>query len=103
MRTGIVLAWLTAMGIITYRDIRVNHGPPIPGQLLGASGLFVLLALLAEAPNAAPVAAALGWGFDLAALLNILPQGFGGPQPKAGTARSSTPPSGLRGPNVPQG
>lgn len=73
-----MIAWLGGLGIVTWRDIAVNHGPPIPGQLLGASGFFVLLSLLAEYPPAAPIAVMLGFGFDLAALLNILPGGFGG-------------------------
>ena len=77
-----MIAWLGGLGIVTWRDIAVNHGPPIPGQLLGASGFFVLLSLLAEYGPAAPVAVMLGFGFDLAALLNILPQGFGGPSSK---------------------
>ena len=90
MKTGIVLAWLAGMGIITYRSIKQDGGPPAPGQLLGASGLFVLLALLAEAPNAAPVAAMLAWGFDLAALLDALPEGLAGPSPKAAGGAGGT-------------
>ena len=83
MKRGILLAWLAGLGIIAWRDIKVNHGPPIPGQLLGASGFFALLSLLAEYDPAAGFAALLGWGFDLAALLNVLPGGIGGPKAAA--------------------
>jgi len=93
MRRGILLAWLVGLGIISWRDVRVNHGPPIPGQLLGASGLFALLSLLAEYEPAAGLAAMLGWGFDLAAILNILPGGLGGPKPGQAAAKPGTAPA----------
>lgn len=79
MRAGLVSAWLFGMGIITYRFVIHQHQPPIPGTLLSASGLFALLALLAEYEAAAPAAVAMAWGFDLAALLNILPGELAGP------------------------
>lgn len=71
---GIVLAWAVGEGIIIYRAYKVTKAPPMPGQLLASSGLFVMLALLAEADRARFLAAALAWGFDIAALLNVLPQ-----------------------------
>lgn len=70
---GLVLAWLVGEGIIVYRSVKRDHSPPIPGALLASSGLFVLLALLAEADSARPVATALAWGFDLAAFMNLFP------------------------------
>ena len=70
---GIVLAWLVGEGILTYRSFKNDHRPPLPGQLLASSGLFVMLGLLAEAEQARFLAAALAWGFDIAALMNILP------------------------------
>lgn len=79
MRAGLVSAWLFGMGIITWRFVAKQHQPPVPGTLLSASGLFALLALLAEYEAAAPAAVTLAWAFDLAALLNILPGGVAGP------------------------
>lgn len=64
--------WLIAEGIIFYRDFTREQHVPMPGQLLAASGVFVLLALLAEAgPGAAQLASTLGGGFVLAAGLNL--------------------------------
>lgn len=94
---GIVLAWLVGEGILTYRSFKDDHRPPLPGQLLAASGIFVMLALLAEAQQARFLAGALAWGFDIAALMNVLPQAVAGtvqaekaataaPTAKAGTS-----------------
>lgn len=70
---GIVLAWLVGEGIIVYRSFKQDHRAPVPGQLLGASAIFIMLGLLAEAPRATFLAGALAWGFDVAAFLNIAP------------------------------
>ena len=76
---GIVMAWAVGEGIIIYRAVRKKHAPPMPGQLLASSGLFVMLALLADAgPGARGMAAALAWGFDAAAFLNLWPSVTGG-------------------------
>lgn len=83
---GIVLAWLVGEGILTYRSFKNDHRPPLPGQLLAASGIFVMLALLAEAQQARFLAAALAWGFDVAALMNVLPEAVAG----SSTASKST-------------
>jgi|SRR5579862_1157829 hypothetical protein len=77
---GILLAWLTGLGIITWREVSTYHQPPVPGRLLGASGWFALLALLASYEPAAGAAAAIAWGTDLAALLNLLPSVLAGTQ-----------------------
>lgn len=66
-----VMAWLVGEGIIIYRSVRQQKAPPGPGQLMIASGVFVLLGLLAEAPAARPLAVTLAWGFDIAAFMNI--------------------------------
>lgn len=64
--------WLIAEAIIFYRAVQRENHVPMPGQLLAASGVFVLLALLAEAgPGAAQLAATLGGGFVMAAGLNL--------------------------------
>lgn len=68
---GIVTAWLVGEGIVSYRAVKQNGGPPVPGALLATSGLFVLLALLAQAQQARFLATALAWGFDIAAFANL--------------------------------
>ena len=70
---GLALAWAVGEGIVIYRQVRLNHAPPIPGALLATSGLFVLLALLAQAERARFLATALAWGFDIAAFMNLIP------------------------------
>ena len=86
MKPAIVTAWLFGMGIITYRFVARQHQPPIPGNMLAASGTFGLLALLAEYQPAAGAAAAIAWGLDLAALLGLFPESVAGPQ-GSGTRR----------------
>lgn len=66
-----VAAWLVGAGIISYRSIKADHAPPLPGQLIISSGVFVLLGLLAEAEKARFLAQALAWGFDIAAFANL--------------------------------
>lgn len=69
---GFAAAWLTGMGIICYRSVKVQGGPPWPGQLLASSALFVALGLLSSAgQGAARVALALAWGLDAAAFLEV--------------------------------
>jgi hypothetical protein len=77
-RTGVMLAWLAGLGIIGYRQVAQQHHAPFAGKILGASMLFGLLGLLAEVPAATGFATLLAWGFDLAAVLDVLPQGLGG-------------------------
>lgn len=80
------LAWLIGEGIIVIRSVRANHAPPMPGTLIASSGIFALLALLAESDAARPVATALAYGFDLAAFMNLFPPvtGGGAPGPPGG-------------------
>lgn len=54
---------------MTYKDVRKNKRPPLPAELLATSGLFVMLALLAE--PAPKLASTLAWGFDAAAFLTL--------------------------------
>jgi hypothetical protein len=94
---GVVLAWLVGMGIIGWRDVAKNHAPPMPGQLAGASGLFALLAVLSTYEPAALLAALIAWGFDVAALLQILPAGIGGtPAAAGGTAGAAAQPASTK-------
>src|SRR5258708_29225407 len=86
-----VMAWLVGEGIIIYRSIKQQKAPPGPGQLLLTSGVFVLLALLAEAEKARFLATALAWGFDAAAFMNIA--GSGTPKVSNGTWPPVTAPN----------
>jgi hypothetical protein len=78
----LVMAWIVGEGIITYRSVKVSKAPPGPGQLLLSSGVFVLLAIVAESRQARPVAMLAAWGFDIAAFMNIY--AIGGPKGPAG-------------------
>jgi|SRR5215472_18430295 len=92
---GLVAAWAVGEGIVIYRAWKRRKAPPMPGQLLATSALFVMLALLAESDRARGLAVALAWGFDLAAFLNLAPAVITGAgnlktQP-TGPAASGTP------------
>lgn len=102
-----ILAWLVGEGIVIYRGMkRPDKGqttvagktvlvPPAPGQLLFSSGVFVALALLAEAgPNARTSAIWLAWGFDIAAWMRLFDKWDGtlsqkGPWPPTAMAKDT--------------
>jgi hypothetical protein len=88
MRSGIILAWLVGEGIIVWRSVARDHRPPMPGTLLVSSGLFALLAVLAEYEPARGAATTLAFAFDLAAYLNA--PGFG-QGPAAAVPATTTP------------
>lgn len=69
------MAWFVGEGIIIYRTYKAEKAPPGPGQLLWTSGIFVLLALLAEGQKTRALATTLAWGFDIAAMLNLFQTG----------------------------
>ena len=71
---GIASAWIVGNGILFWRSWKQDSRLPVPGQLIAANFVFAALALLAEAQSARFLATALAWGFDIAALLNVLPQ-----------------------------
>lgn len=81
-----VLAWMLGEGIIVYRSVSKNHHPPMPGALIAPSGIFMLLAFLAESDAARPLAITLAYAFDFAALMNLFPPVTGG-----GTAKAPAP------------
>jgi hypothetical protein len=68
---SIAAAWLVGNGIIAWRSVKQGR-PPVPGQLIAANGVFIILAVVAST-SAAPVAGLMAWGFDIAALMNVLP------------------------------
>lgn len=85
---GIILAWLIGEGIIVYRSVAQQKSPPVPGALLATSGLFVLLAILAEYDKARFLATALAFGVDIAAFLDLW--GVGGGTSGSGEAQTAT-------------
>lgn len=86
MNRAILLAWVTGLGLVTWHGLKQTKKPVSPGQYAAASGVYVVLALLAEYQPAAPMAALMAWGFDLAVFLQVLPQEVGGP--KTGTTQA---------------
>jgi len=67
------------MGIVIWRMVHRDHRLPVPGALLGISGLFAAGALVADVyPPAAGLVTASLWGLDVAAFMNVLPEGLGG-------------------------
>jgi hypothetical protein len=82
--------WLIGEGIIVVRSVRSNHAPPMPGALIASSGIFALLALLAESDSARPLAVALAAGFDLAAFMNLAPSITGGGAAKPAARATGT-------------
>lgn len=93
MNRGILLAWAAGIGLITWRGIKQSHKPVPPGQYLAASGVYVLLALLAAYEPAEHTAVLLAWGFNLAALFQVLPGQIAGPAapPRSQQTRAHMP------------
>lgn len=83
MRRGIILTWLAGEGIIIYRAFKRTHAPPMPGELLIVSALFVGIALIGEiSDDSARFATLLGAGLDIAAAMNLFQSGtIGKPGP----------------------
>lgn len=66
-----IAAWLTGQGLIAWRSWKVQGGPPWPGQMIAASGLFIILAIIGSAGDQARRAATtLAWGVVIAAAYN---------------------------------
>ena len=72
--SGIVLAWLAGESLIIWRSVVKNHHLPVPGTLLGSAGFFAILAVVGQYEPARMAATATAWGFNLAAVLNLLPE-----------------------------
>jgi hypothetical protein len=95
---ALALAWITGQGIIVWQSVAREHHPPIPGRLLGSSAVFGVLAVIAEfGPQSARAAALAAWAFDLAALLQVLPEGIGvakaAPKKSAGPQNAGAAPT----------
>lgn len=70
---GLILAWAVGEGIIVWRSVVKEHHPPYPGQMLTATAIFALLAVVAEYEPARTAATAMAFGLDLAVLMQVLP------------------------------
>ena len=76
---GLAAAWLAGEALIIWRIVHREHHIPAPGLLLGVSALFAGLAIAGDVfPRAEPVIVLAAWGLDVAAFLNLWPQGLGG-------------------------
>lgn len=76
---GLAAAWLVGEALIIWRIVHREHHLPAPGLLLGVSALFAGLAVAADVfPRAGQVIVLGAWGLDVAAFLNLWPQGLGG-------------------------
>jgi hypothetical protein len=96
MSKGLVAAAAVEFGIITWRDVHALKTLPIPADYVGATIVFGGLGLLPD--RAQPAAAAFGWVFVLATLLNLwnptapgnITGKAGGTPAKAGSSGSSS-------------
>lgn len=79
MDTSLVVAWLVGEGLITYKSVSQKKHAPLPADVLGVSGLFVLLGLLGEFQPG--MAALLAWGLDIAAFMTLKTTGATTPAP----------------------
>jgi hypothetical protein len=91
VRGSLAAAWLIGEGIVIWRYTGRNHRIPPPGVLLGITGLFAALGLLADFQATAGIAVAAAWGLDVAALMSALPAGLAGQVTKtqAGEAKAT--------------
>ena len=81
---GLILAWAVGEGIIVWRSVVKEHHPPYPGQMLTATAIFALLAVVAEYEPARTAATAMAFGLDIAVLMQVLPgSGAASKQPAA--------------------
>jgi hypothetical protein len=91
MNPALVAAWLAGEAIVSWRIVHREHRVPAPGELLGITGLFLAGALVADIyPAASTLIVVALFGLDVAALMNVLPQGLGKEISAVETAQSGT-------------
>lgn len=101
---ALIGAWAVGEGLITYRTVARERRPPMPGELLASSGLFVLLGLLSIAQPG--LSAGLAWALDLASFLNLAGSGVigralsGPPAAPAAPAPTGSIPNAAAGPGA---
>lgn len=87
---GLAAAWLAATAIVTWRQVHHSHQLPVPGALMGVTGLYLVLSVLAEiSPAARPVIVMGAWGLNVAGLLQVLPGGLYGQVQQAQAAEAA--------------
>jgi len=95
---GLAGAWLAGVSIVAWRQVHQSGHLPVPAALLGVTGLFAALSLIADlSPAARPAVTLLGWGLDVAGLLNVLPAGLSGQISAAQSAESAASSGGGAG------
>jgi hypothetical protein len=98
---GLAGAWLAGISIVTWRQVHSSGHMPVPAALMGVTGLFIGLALIADiSPAARPVVTLLGWGLDVAGLFQILPAGLFGQVTQAQVAEQKASGEAGTGPPV---
>jgi hypothetical protein len=76
---GLAGAWLAGVSIVAWREVHQSGHMPVPAALLGVTGLFAALSLIAEvAPGSRRVVTLAAWGLDIAGFMNVLPAGLFG-------------------------
>lgn len=89
-RGGLLAAFVAGEALYVWRVVHKYHRPPVPGDLLGITVLFAVLGFATEfGGEAATLAAAVGWGLDVAAFLRLFPNGLGAEISKAQTAEEN--------------
>jgi hypothetical protein len=95
---GLLLAWLTEVGLITYRDLTgkaPNHtvnGLPLPADYLATFLIFGALGFLPkDNAGASRVGALVGWAFVLATYLDIAPAIVNPTTSKGNTSQTASP------------
>jgi hypothetical protein len=89
-RGGLVAAFVAGEALYVWRVVHVYHRPPVPGDLLGITAFFAVLGFASElGKEAATLAAAIGWGLDVAAFLRLFPAGLGEQISKAQAAEAA--------------
>ena len=87
---GLTGAWLVGTALVVWNQVHASHKPPVPGTLLGVTGLFAALALIADIfPQAATVVTLAGFGLDVAGLMQVLPNGLFGQVQQAQQAEAT--------------
>lgn len=87
MKGALAGAWLAAMGLVTWRQVRGRAHLPVPGALLAVTGLFAVLGIASDVwPVARPLIVTTAVGVDVAGLLNLWPAGLGGQVQQAAAA-----------------
>lgn len=87
---GVIIAWILGEAIVIYRGAFKEKRPPWPSELFYTSVVFVSLGFLAEMEAAATIAVLLGFGWDIAAFMNLF-------DPVTGKLKGGPPTTSLTG------